>query len=401
MTDFQTAARTLVALHSETAINVQSTATGATQLRYIGSTGLNLKRAQVQAQEKLATGLKQMGRSGYKTVDGSYDAEISVGGATDILIEAVMRSTWVTSYAVGFGTMTTVAVGTNELVAAAGSWITEGVRVGDIFTLSGTSVSGDNGTNNIVTAVSTLTISTVTGAFTTIAATATGTVTVLKKVVSPTGTPTRRSFTIEQNDTDIDLSELFTGCRAVGVKFSFQPGQMAKATYSFIGVDRTALATGTSPYFTSPTLTTSLGLIADDSTIRYNGAPVASFTGFDLDFQITAAGVPVIGSLTTPDIFDNDLAVSGTITGLRSDFSNLTLYDAETEFEVQIKLQEPTGSPPACLSIYVPRAKISGLSAPVGGGDGAKIETLTLMVGPKTADSTHDYGVASFSSSGA
>ena len=93
--------------------------------------------------------------------------------------------------------------------------------------------------------------------------------------------------------------------------------------------------------------------------------------------------------------------MSGTITGLRSDFANLTLFDAETEFEINMLLEEPTGSPAAALGIYIPRAKISGISAPVGGGDGAKIETLTLMVGPKTADSTHDYGVATFSSSGA
>ncbi len=295
----------------------------------------------------------------------------------------------------------TVSAGTTAvqaLTATTGSFIAQGVKVGDVFTVSGTSVSGNNNTNRIVTAVGTLTLTTTTGAFTTLAATTTGTLTIHKKLITP-ATPTRYSHTVEQNDTDIDLSELFTGCRAIGVKLSFAPGQMAKATYSLLGVDRTALATGTSPYFTSPTLTTSLGLIADDSSIRYNGAPVALFTGFDIDLQITAKGEPVIGSLTTPDIFDNNLKVVGTITGLRQDFSNLTLYDAETEFVISIVLAEPTGSPPACLSVYIPRAKISQLTAPVGGGDGAKIETLTLMIGPKTADTSHDGTIASFTSS--
>ncbi len=398
---FQTASRILVALHRETAINVQATATGAVQMRLIGGSGSNLKRANVQSVEKLTTGLTSMARNGYKSVDGSYDAEMSVGGALDMVVEAVNRSTWATSTSVGFGTLTTIAIGTNTLTAAAGSFLTQGVRVGDIFQLSGTTVSGNNNTNHIVVSVATLTLVTTTLAFTTLAATATGTLTILKKLVSPTGVPTRYSHTIEQYDQDIDLSELFTGCRAIGLKLSFQPGQMAKATYSFLGVDRTALATGTSPYFTSPSLTTSLGLLADDSTIRMNGAPVASFTGFDLNFQITAAGVPVIGSLTTPDIFDNNLAVSGTITGLRQDFSNLTLFDAETEFEISILLQEPSGAPPNAFSIYIPRAKIGALSAPVGGGDGAKVETLEIRVGPKTADSSHDYGVATFCSSGA
>lgn len=401
MTTFQTASRVLVALHEETAINVQATATGATQVRFVGGPGLNLKRAQVVSQEKLATGLTPMGRLGYKTVDGALDCELSVGGATDSLLEACVRSTAVASYSVGFATMTTVAIGTNTITAAGGSWITQGIKVGDIFTISGTTVSGNNGTNNFITAVATLTLTTVTGAFTTLAATATGTLTVLKKLTSPTGTPTRRSFTVEQNDTDIDASEVFTGCRVVGVKYSFAPGQMAKATYTFIGVDRTPLTGASAPYFTSPTLTTSLGLVADDSAIRYNGAPVATFTSMEIEFQITAAGVPVIGSLTTPDIFDNNLGPKGTVSGLRSDFANLTLYDAETEFELFVKLQEPTGTPPACFGFYLPRVKISGLTTPLGGGDGAKVETLELMIGPKTADATHDYGIGSFSSSGA
>lgn len=195
------------------------------------------------------------------------------------------------------------------------------------------------------------------------------------------------------------MSELFLGCRVVGVSLSFRPNQMATATYTLMGMDRTALATGTSPYFTSPTLTTNLGLIADDASIRYNGADVATFTGFDLDFQITAAGEPVIGSFVSPDIFDNDLNVTGSITGLREDFSNLTLYDAETEFELSILLQELEDAPKSCLSIFLPRVKLSGLSAPVGGGDGAKIETLQLMIGPKASATGYDSGIAVIASS--
>ncbi len=400
MTTFQTGSRVLVAVNRELTFNATATATSANQLRYIGGApGLKLNRAKVQSQEKLATGVMQMSRLGYKTVDGSHDAEWSVGGASDSLLEAGMRSVWVTATSVGFATMTTVALGTNTVTANGGSWITQGVRVGDIFTISGTTVAADNGTNRIVTAVGTLTLTTTTNAFTTLVATATGTLTILKKLKTPTSTPTRYSYSVEQYDQDIDLSELFTGCRLIGIKLQFQPGQMAKATYTWLGADRQILTTGTSPFFTTPTLTTSLPLVADDSSIRYNGAPVTSWTGLTLDLPIASAGVPVIGSLVTPDIFDNTLGITGQVTGLRSDFSNLTLYDAETEFEISMLLQEPTGSPPACFGLYIPRVKISALSAPVGGGDGAKVETLDLFVGPKTADSTHDYGVINFFSS--
>jgi len=395
---YQTAARIVAAMRRETSIGVQATATGASQIRLISSQGLKLNRAQVQSQEKLATGLRNMMRLGYKTVDGGFDSELSVGGATDLSIEAIQRSAWVTATSFAFASATTVALGTNTLTAAGGDF-TAWVKVGDVFSFTGTSVSADNNINRMVRSVATLTLVFTTGAFTTLAAAATGTMTRLKKVVSPTGSYTRYSHTVEQYDSDIAKGEIFLGCRVIGVKLSFQPGQMAKMTTTFLGVDR-SINTSTA-YFSSPTLTTSLGLVADDSSISYNGALVGTFTSLDLDLQITAKGEPTIGSLTTADIFDNDLVGTGTLSALRSDLSNATLFDGETEFELSMLLVEPSGSPPNAFGIYLPRVKLSALSAPVGGGDGAKIETMSFALGPKTADTTHDYGYVTFSSSGA
>jgi hypothetical protein len=400
MPTYQTASRIVAAVHRETSINVQATATGASQIRLIQSDGLELKRAKVQSAEKLSTGLRSMMRLGYKTVEGGFEQEISVGGANDMFVEAIQRSAWVTATAFAFASATTIALGTNTLTAAGGDF-TAWVKVGDVFSFVGTSVSADNNINRMVRSVATLTLVFTTGAFTTLAASATGTMTRLKKVTSPTGAYTRYSHTIEQYDSDADVSELFTGNRLVGMKLSFQPGQMAKMTTQFMGVDRVIEGTATAVYFSSPSLTTSLGLVADDSSISYNGALVGTFTALELNLQITAQGQPTIGSLTTADIFDNDVVGTGSISMLRSDLSNATLFDGETEFELSMLLAEPSGSPPNAFAFYLPRVKLSALKAPVGGGDGAKVETLTFELGPKTADTTHDYGYATFSSSGA
>lgn len=396
----QTNANISVRIKEETTTGTAATASGATEVRLIGSPGLELKRAPIVAAELRADGVTNMGRLGAKTVEGSFESEVTVGGHTDMIWEGVMRSTWVTSFEVGFATMTTIAIGTNTLTAAGGDFVgSQGIRLGDVFRLSGTTVSGNNNTNNVVVAIGSMTIVTTTGAFTTLAATATGTITVLKKLKTAT-TPTRYSYTVEQYDEDADLSELFLGCRIVGVDLSCRPNEMAKLTTRMLGMDRTALTTSTSPWFSSPSVTTGLGLIADDAAILYNGSVVATFTSFDLSFNIGAQTQPVLGSFVSPDIFDNVLTVSGSIAGLRSDFSNLTLYDAETEFAVAIKLQELATAPKPCLTVFLPRVKISGLSAPVGGGDGAKIETLQLMCGPKVAATGSDGTIATISSSG-
>ena len=397
---YQNNSNILVAIKRETSTGVAAGATSgtATRVRLVGSPGLELKRAVVQSAEKRGDGLTSMGRLGGKSLAGSYNGEISAGGAVDLHTESVMRSTWVAAVPISFVSVTTVAIGSNTLTNPGSDWIAAGVRVGDIFTLSGTSLAANNSTNNPVTAVSTNVITTVLGAFTTLAATATGTITIAKKVKTAT-TPTRYSHSIEQYDADVDLSELFLGCRAVGMKLSFKPGQMATISYMYEGMDRTILTTGTSPWFIAPTLTTGLELIADDASIRKAGVVVATFTGFDLDFSIKAKGENVLGSFVPADIFDNDMVVSGSISALRSDFANLTSFDAETEFELGILLQEPTTAPKPFFAVYLPRVKFSGLSAPVGGGDGAKVETLSLMIGPRVAATGYDAGIATFATS--
>ena len=396
---YQTANNVLVAIKAETTTGVAcAVVTGAQQLRINDSPGMKLNRAVVQSEEKRADGTKTMGRLGGKTGDGSFNCEVSPGGATDILLAGIMRSSFVAANVIAFTSVTSVVITTNEVIANAGDWVgDQGIRVGDVFRMSNQGADSDK--NLRVTAVSSLTLQVPLGSLTADASAATtGTLTVLRKLTTP-ASPTRVSFNIEQYDTDLDLSELYLGNRLIGVQLSAKPGAMVMATYTFLGMDRTALATGTSPFFTSPTLTTSLGMIADDSKIYLDGVAITDFTGFDLNFQITAAGVPVIGSLVTPDVFDNDLMVSGSITGLRQDFSYITKYDAETEFAISILLEENETAPKSCLGVYIPRAKIQALSAPVGGGDGAKVETRELMIGAKAAATGHDATIAVFHTS--
>lgn len=397
MTVFQNSANILVALKRESTVGVAAGATGGTQMRVLSSPGLALKRAQIQSAEKRSDMLKSMARLGGKSVSGSYNAELSIGGATDIMAEAIMRSTWSAALTMTAASMTSFTTTTSTIVATAGSFLTNGIKVGDVVTLASTATAANNGINLRVVTVTATTITVAGTPLTAAGADATGSLTRLKKVING-ATPTRYSHTIEQYYTDIDQSEQFLGCRLTGFKLSFKPGQMATITPTFMGLDRVLLSTAASPYFTSPALTTGLDLIADDSAIRFNGADVTSFTGFDLSFDITAKNEPVIGSFVSPDVFDNDLTVTGSITGIRSDFANLTLFDAETEFDMSILLQEPTGSPKAAFAIYLSRAKIGDVSAPIL-GDGAMVETRSLLVGPKVADSSHDAGYCSFSSS--
>lgn len=193
--------------------------------------------------------------------------------------------------------------------------------------------------------------------------------------VTTPATPVYRSYTIEQYDIDIDQSELFRGVRLVGADFSFQPNEMAQVTWNFEGQTRDVLDTASSPYFTSPDLTSGIPLIADDAVISYAGSVIAVATGLNISVEVDAAGQPVIGSFTTPDIFMNQLRVSGDIMVVREDLDALDDFDAETEFEIKIVCQAPGSAPRLTFAVVMPRVKIMGIDADFIGGDAAKVET--------------------------
>lgn len=403
----QSSSRVVVALKRETTLGTAAGTSGGDILRITDSPGFDPDRNPIESAEQRVDGTTAMGRLGGRSLSGSFNGELVVGGAIDVILEAMTRGTWraamvVTQATSGLTSITTTA---NTIVAAAGSWNAAGIRVGDIVRLTNHSSAANNNINLRVTSLSALTLGVAgigTNAATPLTVNAvadtTFELTVLKKLINP-ATPVRYSHTVEQGGTDMDLSAIFLGCRVTGFSLSCRPNSMATFTVTFTGLNWTFLVTGTSPYFTAPAVTTGLALVADDSAVRYNGADVATFTGFDIEFTLGAETDNVIGSTVSPDVADNNWRASGTITGFRSDFSNLTLWEAETEFEVSIALQEPGAAPQPVIGFFFPRVKLRKVSAPAGGGTGNMIETMELMIGPKVAATGYDAtSVAIFSS---
>src|SRR5262245_3783526 len=112
---FQNNAAVLAAVRRETTPYSIATTTGATQIRVIQTPGLKHNRAQIQSQEKRSDALAPMGRLGYKTEDGTFNSELTIGGHNDMWMEAVMRTTANATFNVAFASVTTVAISTNQL----------------------------------------------------------------------------------------------------------------------------------------------------------------------------------------------------------------------------------------------------------------------------------------------
>lgn len=406
MPNYQTGKGVVVVMTAEATLNTAPGTSGGTQLRLNPSPGLTLQKASIRSNEIRPDGLTLVARHGSRSVEGSYTGEMSAG-SHDFALAAVVRSTHVAAVTITEATasLASITFGTNTIVATSTStgsgFLQAGIRVGDVFRITGVTTDGsaNNSKNLRVRAVTTHTLTVMgTGQLTasTTAAT-TFTFTTGKKLKNGT-TPTRRSFYVDQYYRDIDQSEVFGGVRLVAFRVTGGPDSMAEIELRALGVSGTALATGSSPYSTSYTSYTSAPLTLADATIYLGNEPLTIATQFELNYEITADTLPVIGSNLTPDVFDNDARLSGTITILRQDLARFSAFDAETEYELQILLVENEAEPKDYIQLFVPKLKFMNLDAPIG-SDGGMLETIPWEAGLRESASGYDQTMITISTS--
>lgn len=377
----QTGHNFLVAFNEETTFNVSAATSGAQRVRANASGGLRLTRTELAPNEIRGDGMTSMGRMGSRSVAGSYSADGSVG-TFDRLFQAALRSTWVPLVEIAYSTAhTSITTTTNTIVAASGSFITSGFRVGDVIKLTGTATPANNNRNLRLTGVtaSTLTVAETLTANATADALVGGRIVRSRRLLQGV---VRRSFTVEEHATDLDITELFTGCRVSSMRVSLAPDGYVSFEFSFAGADMTPLASASSPYFATPVLTTSIPMTAADAVLRFGGSDVLALTGFDVTVDLRAAGMAVIGSNITPDVWENSTRITGSISAIRSDVVNVTRALAETELEFHALFVEPNTEPKNFLSLFLPRIKITVPEKSLG-GDGAQIETMSFMAAAK------------------
>ncbi|HTG26121.1 MAG TPA: phage tail tube protein [Reyranella sp.] len=386
---YQTGHGVIVAYKVQSGLGVPASGAGATVFRANPSGGIKMNRPSFKSNEIRADGKSSMGRLGSKTVAGSYAADMSVG-TFDALIEACLRGTWTAQVAItqattlnGSAAATSVTTGAHTIVAAAGSWITQGVRVGDIIRLTGFPDGANNQINVRVTGVTALTLTVAETLVVNGTPDTTFTVTILKKLVQPT-VPVQRYFTIEEYNQDMDLTKRTVDVVLASIKLTGQPNGMAIIEFGFVGTDQTPLASGASPNFTSPTLTTAVALTWLDAAIRLKGVDRVDLTAFEATFDNHAKGVEVIGSNNSPDIFPDNADLDGSFSALQSDMQPFADFVAETEVEFLALLVAPMSEPKDCISLFISRVKYTNVDEQIG-QSGPKIVNLPFMTGTKGA----------------
>lgn len=389
----QTGHNIIVAYKVEATLNTAPGATSAEQLRLTPSPGLSLRKELVRSAEMRSDLMTAVPRHGSRHVEGSYSGELSVG-SFDTLLAAIARATIVsaTTLTQASASLASISFTTNTVQATTTStgsgFLQAGLRVGDVFRITGTS-GANNNLNAQVHAVTTHTLTCQTSAFTTEATAITSfSLTIGKKIENGT-TPVRRSYYFDQYYQDIDLSEVFGGCRATGFRLRGSPNGMAEIEIGVMGMSASALATGASPYYTSPTQYTSDPLTFVDAYLGFGGATLAVGTGIEINYQVNSQVMPVIGSTVVPDVFDNEARLSGSLTLLREDLDYLTGLANETEYELFVLLQEAESDPKSYFGLFIPRIVLANRDGQLGGG-GALVETIPWEAGFKPSATGYD-----------
>jgi hypothetical protein len=389
----QTGKNVIIGVKVESTFNTApSPATGGLQLRLNPSPGMALSKALINSGEVRSDLLSSIARHGSRKADGSYSAELSVG-SFDVLFEAVMRSTWVAANVITVdGTAPNVSFTVNSTsqftYVGTTTLLTKGLRAGDVVRFANMSTTANNSINVRIKSIDAagLVVNVFGTPLTIQTADSAATLTILKKVKNG-ATAVKRTFYIDEYYQDVDLSEVYGGCRFISMKITGSPDGMATVDFGVLGASGTALVNGTSPFYTSPTQFTSIPLVFADASIDYNGTDIANATAFELTYVIAASTQGIIGSSITPDVFDNNATLSGSISIVRQDLAALTALSAETEMALHVLLVEPMSEPKNCISIYVPRLKLSGANNQVG-QDSAMIDTLPWVAGVPASTAT-------------
>lgn len=310
---------------------------------------LNLAKELLESQEARSDRETQDVRHGFNSVGGRLGFESSLQSHDDFY-EAAMAGTWAAGTAV---TPIGATASTSVFTRATGSFITDGYRVGDYVTSAGFTAGADNGTFR-VTAVAALSL-TVSGTLVDEVAGGGKTLNLTGKRLS-TGV-VMRTFTMERLFPDVTQYEVFRGVSCDGFSLSIKPKQLVGGEFTMLGMigaglSATSLGVPTAAPTTNP-------ITAFNGGIFEGGTAIAVVTGVDAMVKNNRELADVVGSSTSPAVFEGNIETSGTVTALFTDAVMLNKFKNETGSSLAVRMQDPDDAT-QFLNLVIPNLKYVG-----------------------------------------
>lgn len=357
----------VISFKKETTFDTIPAATGAVILRRTAFAGDPTKTL-IESDEMRTDAQYADVRHGLLTNPITLDTEAVPGGHQGFY-ELLFRNTFAAAVTTGAITTVTAAAGPpGTFTRSAGSFITDGFRIGMVVQWTGWATTGTaNNLRNYRIIALTATVMTVSGlGLEVVAAKAAGdsvTCATPGKRLIMSQTPVLASGCIEMWQPDVLASEVFSGMRIATLNLGADPKGMIKASW---GAMARRVTTGATQYFTTPTAPATTGVLGGlGGALRLAGTDRVTVTNATMVIDGAMSTDAVLGSNLTPDIFMDRLMVSGTMSVF---FDTTDLRDAflnETEVSLNLMLTNNASNIAAqFLSFDMPRVKLNSGQKP-------------------------------------
>lgn len=351
-----------IAYKKETTWGTLAGATSAKYLRRVSGV-FNLKKETFESGEIRTDYQVADMRHGIRSAEGSLSGELSPRTYADFF-QAIVARDFTAGVAASAQTLT-IAAGSGTaytITRAAGSFLTDGFKIGTVVRLSGANLNAANIAKNLlvtgVTALA-LTVQVLNGSALTAQATAAASdvTTVGKTTYVPTSGHTDQSFTVEEFYTDISQSEVFTGMKVGSVGVSIPASGFTTADISFMGKDMAQ--TGTTQYFTTPTAAgTDFTMASTNGLLVVNGAPVALLTSVDFSIERAMENAQVVGSNSIADMLSGRIRCTGNFSAYFTDGTFRDYFANESTISLIVTVASSNAANADFISFTFPKIKV-------------------------------------------
>lgn len=329
----------IVTFYKQTGLGVPRSGSGGQKMRRETSMGklavANYENNEIVSHQQ-STGAAHGARSASFTLNGL----LSPNSYSTLFASLLRKAFAATTPSTGMSITIAGTLGAYTITRAAGSWLTDGVKIGDIGRLSVGTFHANNINKNVLILGLTTTVMTVKTLNNTVmnaeGPIASGTFTVIgKKCIAPTTGHTAEYWTIEEWQSDIAQSELFTDAVMGSADIGLPSTGNTTLAFNLAALNRT---TGGAQILTTPTAETTTQVLAGiQGAVIMNGAAVANVTGAQIKIDCGAAPMgSVLGSNFSPDVQRGRIKVSGQLTAYYQDGVLPGLFDAATKINVII-----------------------------------------------------------------
>jgi hypothetical protein len=349
-----------VSYKQETTWGTPAVGTGGKSLRRV-TASFNLEKETYESSEIRTDYQIADMRHGVRSVNGSVSGELTPGTYSDFIGASLSRD--FTALAPVTGLSLTIAVaGTIVITRASGSWLTDGIKIGDVVRLTAGTFGADLNKNLLVTALTALAMTVVTLNGSTVAAQGTAVtgaaVTVVgKKTFAPTSGHVDRSYTFEEFYSDIAQSEVTTGNKVNTVSLALPATGLVTCDFGFMGKD---MQTGTTQALTSPTAQNTFGSFAAvNGLLLIDGVSVGLLTGLNININRNMSTATVVGSNSIQELFEGRIVVDGDFSAYFQDGVFRDKFLNEVEISIIAVVTSSSANNADFVSFVLPRVKVN------------------------------------------